>query len=174
VQSVHRTLSLPQSSRPVLGADLNLSELVRRPTGLSENIADRGGDSAVAEPFSCPAGWPMYAGIMFSRPRTLPAGFIPPCLPTKAPSPPAGAAWLHEIKHDGFRVIARKGAALIKKESTTKANGVQFASFGTDEIALRVRRSIRFSLLVQTRWSRADHRHKGRYVYVPCNCGRGV
>jgi Mrp family chromosome partitioning ATPase len=60
VQSVHRTLSLPQSSRPVLGADLNLSELVRRPTGLSENIADRGGDSAVAEPFSCPAGWPMY------------------------------------------------------------------------------------------------------------------
>ena len=35
----------------VLGADLNLSELVRRPTGLSENIADRGGD-AVAEPFS--------------------------------------------------------------------------------------------------------------------------
>ena len=58
MQSVHRTLSLPQSSRPVLGADLNLSELVRRPTGLSENIADRGGDSAVAEPFSCPAGWP--------------------------------------------------------------------------------------------------------------------
>ena len=38
-----------------------------------------------------------------------------------------------------------------KKESTTKANGVQLASFGTDEIALRGRRSIRFSLLVPTR-----------------------
>src|SRR4051812_22857602 len=42
------------------------------------------------------------------RPRILPAGFIPPCLPTSAPTPPSGALWLHEIKHDGFRVIARK------------------------------------------------------------------
>ena len=40
--------------------------------------------------------------------RTLPAGFIAPCLPNKAPRPPSGALWLHEIKHDGFRVIARK------------------------------------------------------------------
>ena len=38
----------------------------------------------------------------------LAAGFIAPCLPTKAPQPPSGEAWLHEIKHDGFRVIARK------------------------------------------------------------------
>jgi bifunctional non-homologous end joining protein LigD len=43
---------------------------------------------------------------MFSR--TLPAGFIAPCLPMKAPEPPSGELWLHEIKHDGFRVIARK------------------------------------------------------------------
>src|SRR5262245_53424322 len=42
------------------------------------------------------------------RPRALPAGFIPPCLPMKAPQPPFGAIWLHEIKWDGFRVIARK------------------------------------------------------------------
>ena len=47
---------------------------------------------------------------MLSRPRTLSAGFVPPCLPTKAPSPPAGDVWLHEIKHDGFRIIARKDA----------------------------------------------------------------
>jgi hypothetical protein len=38
----------------------------------------------------------------------LPAGFIAPCLPTSAPQPPSGEPWLHEIKHDGFRVIARK------------------------------------------------------------------
>jgi bifunctional non-homologous end joining protein LigD len=38
----------------------------------------------------------------------LPLGFIAPCLPTEAPQPPTGDAWLHEIKHDGFRVIARK------------------------------------------------------------------
>src|SRR4051794_4682337 len=47
-------------------------------------------------------------------PRTLPAGFIPPCLPMKAPRPPSGELWLHEIKHDGFRVIARKDGARVK------------------------------------------------------------
>jgi bifunctional non-homologous end joining protein LigD len=45
---------------------------------------------------------------MSLRPHALPAGFIAPCLPTSAPQPPSGDGWLHEIKHDGFRVIARK------------------------------------------------------------------
>jgi len=40
--------------------------------------------------------------------RTLPAGFIAPCLPTKADTLPSGGLWIHEIKHDGFRIIARK------------------------------------------------------------------
>jgi bifunctional non-homologous end joining protein LigD len=48
------------------------------------------------------------------RLRTLPAGFIPPCLPTSAPIPPSGDVWLHEIKHDGFRVIARKIGKRVK------------------------------------------------------------
>jgi len=30
--------------------------------------------------------------------RTLPAGFIAPCLPTKADTLPSGSQWLHEIK----------------------------------------------------------------------------
>jgi ATP dependent DNA ligase-like protein len=40
--------------------------------------------------------------------RTLPAGFIAPCLPTKTDTLPSGGLWIHEIKHDGFRIIARK------------------------------------------------------------------
>jgi len=40
--------------------------------------------------------------------RTFPAGFIAPCLPTKTDTLPSGSQWLHEIKHDGFRIIARK------------------------------------------------------------------
>jgi bifunctional non-homologous end joining protein LigD len=44
----------------------------------------------------------------------LPRGFVPPCLPTKAPQPPTGEAWLHEIKHDGFRVIARKDGDRVR------------------------------------------------------------
>lgn len=34
-------------------------------------------------------------------------GFIEPCLPTSATAPPSGPEWIHEIKHDGFRVMAR-------------------------------------------------------------------
>jgi bifunctional non-homologous end joining protein LigD len=46
--------------------------------------------------------------------RTLPAGFIAPCLPTKTSTPPSGALWLHEIKHDGFRIIARKNGSQVR------------------------------------------------------------
>jgi len=41
--------------------------------------------------------------------RNLPAGFIAPCLPTKTDKLPSGSQWLHEIKHDGFRIIAKDG-----------------------------------------------------------------
>jgi bifunctional non-homologous end joining protein LigD len=51
---------------------------------------------------------------MLSRPRILPARFIAPCLPTKTERPPSGGLWLHEIKHDGFRVIARKDGAKVR------------------------------------------------------------
>src|SRR4030081_836543 len=46
--------------------------------------------------------------------RSLPAGFILPCLPTKAPRPPSGDVWLHEIKHGGFRIIARKDGEQVR------------------------------------------------------------
>jgi hypothetical protein len=48
------------------------------------------------------------------RPRTLPAGFIAPCLPTKTDKLPSGDLWLHEIKHDGFRIIARKDGDRVR------------------------------------------------------------
>ena len=46
--------------------------------------------------------------------RALPPGAIEPCLPTKADTLPSGGLWLHEIKHDGFRLIARKNGAQVK------------------------------------------------------------
>ena len=46
--------------------------------------------------------------------RTFPAGFIAPCLPTKTDKLPCGSQWLHEIKHDGFRVIARKNGTRVR------------------------------------------------------------
>src|SRR5215510_8255586 len=56
--------------------------------------------------------------------RTLPAGFIAPCLPTKTDQLPSGSQWLHEIKHDGFRIIARKtGAHVGTMVSVVGVNG---------------------------------------------------
>jgi bifunctional non-homologous end joining protein LigD len=40
--------------------------------------------------------------------RNPPVGFIHLCEPTLADLPPAGPGWLHEVKHDGFRILARK------------------------------------------------------------------
>ena len=38
----------------------------------------------------------------------LPTGFIEPCIPIAARAPPSGPGWLwHEIKHDGYRLVAR-------------------------------------------------------------------
>jgi bifunctional non-homologous end joining protein LigD len=51
---------------------------------------------------------------MIARPRTLPTGFIAPCLPIKADALPSGSLWLHEIKHDGFRIIARKDGERVR------------------------------------------------------------
>src|SRR5262245_26570462 len=52
-------------------------------------------------------------GIML-RTLTLPTGFIAPCLPTNAHTLPSGGQWLHEIKHDGFRIIARKNGERVR------------------------------------------------------------
>jgi ATP-dependent DNA ligase len=46
--------------------------------------------------------------------RTLPAEFITPCLPTKTDKLPSGNQWLHEIKHDGFRIIACKDGERVR------------------------------------------------------------
>jgi bifunctional non-homologous end joining protein LigD len=40
--------------------------------------------------------------------------FCEPCLPGPAAKPPAGAGWLHEIKHDGFRMLVRRDAAGVR------------------------------------------------------------
>ncbi len=39
---------------------------------------------------------------------------IEPCLPRSAKKPPAGPGWIHEIKHDGFRIIAVRDGARVR------------------------------------------------------------
>jgi ATP-dependent DNA ligase len=62
---------------------------------------------------------------MLSRPRSRPlSNFIEPCLPRRADKPPAGRDWIHEIKHDGFRIMARRDAAGVR---LLTRNGYDFA-----------------------------------------------
>jgi bifunctional non-homologous end joining protein LigD len=37
-----------------------------------------------------------------------------PCLPKVAERPPAGRDWLHEIKHDGFRILAHRRGRSVR------------------------------------------------------------
>jgi ATP-dependent DNA ligase len=53
-------------------------------------------------------GMPWHLSVARSRHLPLPAGFIEPCRPTLVAFPPTGLGWLHEMKHDGFRILARK------------------------------------------------------------------
>ena len=52
---------------------------------------------------------------MSLRERTRPGlGIIEPCLPSPAKAPPSGPNWIHEIKHDGFRIMARRDGARVR------------------------------------------------------------
>jgi bifunctional non-homologous end joining protein LigD len=52
--------------------------------------------------------------------RTVAVGCIAPCLPTKTTKLPSGDQWLHEIKHDGFRIIARNSGSRVKLYSSPR------------------------------------------------------
>jgi ATP-dependent DNA ligase len=47
-----------------------------------------------------------------------------PCLPRPAKQPPSGPGWIHEIKHDGFRILARRDAKGVRLFTR---NGYNFA-----------------------------------------------
>jgi ATP dependent DNA ligase-like protein len=57
----------------------------------------------------------------YSHSRPPPRRFVRPSLPTKAPEPPTGGTWLHEIKHDGFRVLARKDGNRVRNDLTYRS-----------------------------------------------------
>src|SRR3954451_23227874 len=53
------------------------------------------------------------------------ASFIEPCLPSPADKAPSGSNWMHEIKHDGYRLMARRdpmGIRLITRRGNDWTN----------------------------------------------------
>jgi bifunctional non-homologous end joining protein LigD len=46
--------------------------------------------------------------------RRRPSGFIEPCQPSKVTRPPSGSLWVHEIKHDGYRLMVRRDGERVR------------------------------------------------------------
>src|SRR6186713_3055575 len=40
-----------------------------------------------------------------------------PCLPTRSLKAPTGPLWIHEIKHDGFRIVARRVGGIVRLQT---------------------------------------------------------
>ena len=55
-----------------------------------------------------------FAADRLSYRRCHSPNFIEPCLPSPADEPPSGPNWIHEIKHDGYRLMARRDAVGIR------------------------------------------------------------
>jgi bifunctional non-homologous end joining protein LigD len=48
------------------------------------------------------------------RIKRLPDGFIIPAQPIMASKPPSGHDWVHEIKHDGYRLIVHRDGPTVR------------------------------------------------------------
>src|SRR5438270_7847844 len=56
------------------------------------------------------------------RSRSKPPGFIVPYQPALSDRPPSGPEWRHEIKFDGYRVIARKDGPRVRLWARTTSD----------------------------------------------------
>src|SRR2546429_8418772 len=51
---------------------------------------------------------------MLLRTPSQKSPIIEPCRPSKAIKPPSGPLWVHEIKHDGFRLMVRREGSRVR------------------------------------------------------------
>jgi bifunctional non-homologous end joining protein LigD len=49
-----------------------------------------------------------------------------PCIPTRGTKVPEGAEWIHEIKHDGYRVIIQREGAFACSPATGTTGPIDF------------------------------------------------
>src|ERR1051325_10909357 len=78
---------------------------------------------------------------MSLREHTRPGlGIIEPCLPSPVKAPPSGPGWLHEIKHDGFRILARRdsaGVRLITRAGNEFSHRFPFIAMAVGKLPVR-------------------------------------
>jgi bifunctional non-homologous end joining protein LigD len=56
----------------------------------------------------------LWSPVKPLRARSKPVGFIAPCQAALTDKPPSGPDWSHEIKFDGYRLIARKDGDRVR------------------------------------------------------------
>jgi hypothetical protein len=55
---------------------------------------------------------------------------VEPCLPSPVKAPPSGPGWIHEIKQDGFRILARRDSTGVRLITRAISRGHQLHSLG--------------------------------------------
>src|SRR5215212_7805102 len=63
-----------------------------------------------------------WSSRSLARDRLSPEGFIEPCQPVLSGIMPSGSDWIHELKHDGWRILARKDADRVRLWSRNGRN----------------------------------------------------
>jgi ATP-dependent DNA ligase len=72
-------------------------------------------------------------------------GIIEPCLPSPAKAPPSGPGWIHEIKHDGFRILARRdsaGVRLITRAGNDFSSRFPFIAMAVGKLPVQVEQTV--------------------------------
>jgi hypothetical protein len=60
----------------------------------------------------CPPLWSALWTAMFVPGAKIPCPWA--SIPSPSQKPPSGSAWVHEIKHDGYRLIARRDGKRVR------------------------------------------------------------
>jgi bifunctional non-homologous end joining protein LigD len=77
-----------------------------------------------------------------ARDRRQPPGYIRPCKPVLSLKVPIGPQWIHELKHDGFRIVAHKDGDEVRLWSRNGRNwSAEMVANTAAVMALPVKRS---------------------------------
>jgi ATP-dependent DNA ligase len=55
-----------------------------------------------------------WSSRSLARDKLSPEGFIEPCQPVLSGVVPVGPDWVYELKHDGWRILARKNGDRVR------------------------------------------------------------
>jgi hypothetical protein len=107
-------------------------------------------------------------------PAASPA-FIEPCLPSPADRPPSGSNWIHEIKHDRYRLMARRdpvGIRLITRRGNDWSSRFPLVVEAVNPLKVRSCRSHCSGMILgSSRLSiRAHPKNSRRWRACPENC----